>query len=81
MLVILIFNDFINNQNHQLNTIDIVESQAFIFRCELPQGVAIRLSDEHSEYAYFAVTELSDVQQQRVNQCLAFNGVVCSAAF
>ncbi|WP_418358735.1 MULTISPECIES: NUDIX hydrolase [Shewanella] len=57
------------------------QSQAFIFRCELPQGVAIRLSDEHSEYAYFAVTELSDVQQQRVNQCLAFNGVVCSAAF
>ena len=27
-----IFNDFINNQNHQLNTIDIVESQAFIFQ-------------------------------------------------
>jgi 8-oxo-dGTP diphosphatase len=57
------------------------QSQAFIFRCELPQGSKIHLSDEHSEYAYIAVTELSTIQQQRVNQCLAFSGVVCSAAF
>ncbi|MGI1998278.1 NUDIX hydrolase [Shewanella frigidimarina] len=57
------------------------QSQAFIFRCALPQGATIRLSDEHSEYAYVAVTELSTIQQQRVNECLAFSGVVRSAAF
>jgi len=57
------------------------QSQAFIFRCELPQGAQIRLSDEHSEYAYFAVADLSVVQQQRINECLSFSGVVGSAAF
>jgi 8-oxo-dGTP pyrophosphatase MutT (NUDIX family) len=57
------------------------QSQAFIFRCALPQAATIRLSDEHSEYAYVAVTELSNIQQQRVNECLAFSGVVRSAAF
>ena len=57
------------------------QSQAFIFRCELPKGAQISLSDEHSEYAFVAVTELSNIQQQRVNECLAFSGVVRSAAF
>ena len=57
------------------------QSQAFIFRCELPKGAQISLSDEHSEYAFVAVTELSNIQQQRVSECLAFSGVVRSAAF
>ncbi|MFT6124248.1 MAG: hypothetical protein ACJAV0_000380, partial [Shewanella sp.] len=35
----------------------------------------------HSEYAYVAVAELSTIQQQRVNECLSFSGVVRSAAF
>ncbi|MFT6951938.1 MAG: 8-oxo-dGTP diphosphatase [Paraglaciecola sp.] len=57
------------------------QSQAFIFRCELPESTQIILSDEHSEYAYFAVADLSVVQQQRINECLYFNGVVGSTAF
>ncbi|UAL42002.1 NUDIX domain-containing protein [Shewanella inventionis] len=57
------------------------QSQAFIFRCELPKGAKIQLSNEHSEYAFFAVAELSAVQQQRINDCLTFNGQVFSAAF
>ncbi|GGQ11118.1 NUDIX hydrolase [Shewanella litoralis] len=57
------------------------QSQAFIFRCELPESAQIMLSDEHSEYAFFAVADLSLVQQQRINDCLAFNGQVFSAAF
>ncbi|MBB1321737.1 NUDIX domain-containing protein [Shewanella vesiculosa] len=57
------------------------QSQAFIFRCQLPESAQIILSDEHSEYAYFAVADLSAVQQQRINECLAFSGVVTSAAF
>jgi 8-oxo-dGTP diphosphatase len=56
-------------------------SQAFILRCELAEPAQISLSDEHSEYAYFVVTDLSAVQQQRINECLGFSGVVCSAAF
>ncbi|GGP38819.1 NUDIX hydrolase [Shewanella saliphila] len=57
------------------------QSQAFIFRCELPESTQIMLSNEHSEYAFFDVADLSLVQQQRINDCLAFNGQVFSAAF
>ncbi|GGP73694.1 NUDIX hydrolase [Shewanella ulleungensis] len=57
------------------------QSQAFIFRCELTKEAVINLSDEHSDYAFFAVADLSAVQQQRINDCLAFNGQVFSAAF
>lgn len=57
------------------------QSQAFIFRCELPESAQIMLSNEHSDYAFFDVADLSAVQQQRINDCLTFNGQVFSAAF
>ncbi|NRA42310.1 MAG: NUDIX domain-containing protein [Pseudomonadales bacterium] len=56
-------------------------SQAFIFRCALPPGASIKLSNEHTEYKYLPIRELSKVQQQRVNDCLAFEGKVFSAKF
>ena len=56
-------------------------SQAFIFRCELTPSAAIRLSSEHSEYVYQCVDDMSEVQQQRVGDCLAYNGAVVSARF
>ncbi len=58
-----------------------VNSHAFIFRCSLPAGAEIVLSDEHSDYRYFPVAELSPVQQRRVGECLAFAGSVASAKF
>ncbi|QDZ89541.1 NUDIX domain-containing protein [Shewanella decolorationis] len=58
------------------------QSQAFIFRCEFASAYAvIRLSHEHSEFAFHDVDTLSAVQQQRVKDCLNFNGVVVSAKF
>lgn len=57
------------------------QSQAFIFRCELPESAQIMLSNEHCDYAFFDVADLSAVQQQRINDCLTFNGQVFSAAF
>ena len=58
-----------------------VNSHAFIFRCHLPAQTQIQLSDEHSEYRWFDIAQLSDVQQKRVLDCLNFTGTVQSASF
>lgn len=59
----------------------VVNSHAFIFRCELPSDADIVLSEEHSEYRYFPIIELSPVQQKRIQDCIGFKGVVSSAKF
>ncbi|MGE6451788.1 NUDIX hydrolase [Shewanella baltica] len=41
----------------------------------------IHLSHEHSEFAFHDIDTLSAVQQQRIKDCLNFNGVVMSAKF
>jgi 8-oxo-dGTP pyrophosphatase MutT (NUDIX family) len=56
-------------------------SHACIFKCELPSDSKIQLSSEHSEYKYFPLTEMSSIQQQRVLDCLQFDGKVKSAKF
>lgn len=58
-----------------------VSSHAFIFKCYLSKNVQIKLSDEHSEYRWFNLDELSNVQKIRVEDCLNFNGQVVSRAF
>lgn len=58
-----------------------VQSHAFIFRCDLLEDKAIRLSSEHSDYAYFSIEELPPVQRRRVLECIRFNGRVRSARF
>ena len=61
-----------------------VNSHAFIFRCELKNmtgNIKIQLSHEHSEYDWFDLASLSEVQKLRVQDCLAFNGKVMSRAF
>ena len=57
------------------------QSQAFIFRCEIPADSKVRLSSEHTEFKYAPVETMSVVQQQRINECLAFSGKVASAKF
>lgn len=68
------------------------KSQAFIFRCELllpevakngveDEPLPIQLSHEHSAFAFHDIDTLSAVQQQRIKDCLNFNGVVMSAKF
>lgn len=58
-----------------------VHSHAFIFRCQFKQNQQIQLSHEHSAYQWFDVTELSPVQQIRVQDCLTFHGEVRSQSF
>jgi len=58
------------------------QSQAFIFRCVFASAdELIRLSHEHSEFAFHDIDTLSAVQQQRIKDCLNFNGVVVSGKF
>jgi len=56
-------------------------SQVGIFRCELLEEGCICLSNEHSEYKWFDISELSDVQKLRVQDSLNFNGQVKSRSF
>lgn len=57
-----------------------VNSHAFIFRCQL-NNPSIQLSNEHSEYRWFDVAELSTIQKIRVQDCLDFTGEVISRSF
>ncbi len=56
-------------------------SYAFIFRCHLSKDSVIKLSNEHSDYRYHRIDEMSDVQSQRVKDCLDFTGEVVSRVF
>lgn len=58
-----------------------VTSHAFIFRCHLQTDARIKLSDEHSQYAWFEIDTLSEIQKIRVQDCLDFNGTVLSRSF
>ncbi len=56
-------------------------SHACIFKCDLHDWKAVKLSREHSEFRYFTIEELSKVQRQRVSECLDFDGFVKSDKF
>ena len=58
-----------------------VTSHAFIFRCHLTASAEIRLSDEHTAYAWFDLDQLSKVQRIRVEDCLNYTGIVQSRSF
>lgn len=56
-------------------------SHALIFRVEVDPKVKIKLSEEHTDYKYFPIEQLSPIQKRRVLECLTFSGVVRSAKF
>jgi len=56
-------------------------SQVFIFRCNLEDSNNIQLSDEHSEYSFFPISELSQVQKVRVLDSINYSGNVVSRKF
>ena len=56
-------------------------SHAFIFRAFLPEHAEITLSDEHTDYRYFNLDELFDVQKERVLDCLNFTSDVVSRVY
>lgn len=55
-------------------------SHVFVFRVELDVS-NIKLSDEHSEFKFFDLKDMSATQRRRVEDCLNFNGEVQTAAF
>ena len=57
------------------------DSQAFIFRCVICVDSDIVLSDEHSEFKYCHIDDLSEVQKRRVLDCLDYSGAVVSRKF
>ncbi|WP_020412490.1 NUDIX hydrolase [Microbulbifer sp. SSSA007] len=59
----------------------VYNSHVFIFRARFTDRRHITLSNEHSEMAYFPLDQLSEVQRQRVRDCLEFDGSVRSAKF
>lgn len=59
----------------------LLDAHGLIFRCDLPEGCEIRLSEEHSEWRYLSLDEMSPSQRKRVEDCLAFDGTVRSATF
>jgi len=58
-----------------------VQSHAFVFRCTLPTGTTLVLSEEHTAMRYAEPSDLPPVQRQRVLDCLNFDGQVRSAKF
>ena len=56
-------------------------SQAFIFKCALINGSKIMLSQEHTDFKYCPVEEMSMVQKQRIRDCLDYSGTTVSAKF
>lgn len=58
-----------------------VQSHAFIFRCHIKENQNTQLSDEHSEFRWFKLEELTAVQRKRVEDCIHFNGTVVSGKF
>ncbi|MCK8123583.1 NUDIX domain-containing protein [Pseudoalteromonas sp. 2CM39R] len=56
-------------------------SHAFIFRAYIAEDAEIMLSNEHTEYSYFDIDELSKVQKERVLDCLNFTNDVVSKVF
>ena len=58
-----------------------VNSHALIFRCELMENARLVLSEEHSEWKYMRIGEMSESQKKRVEDCLSFSGEVMSWTF
>lgn len=58
-----------------------VNAQVVIFRASLPEGCIINLSSEHSDYDWFCMEELGDIQRLRVMDAVNYSGEVVSRAF
>lgn len=56
-------------------------SHVLLFRCKIPAGSAIRLSEEHSEHRFAEIAELSPVQKRRVEDAIGYDGLIRAAVF
>ncbi|KRE36799.1 NUDIX hydrolase [Paenibacillus sp. Soil522] len=58
-----------------------INAQVGIFRCSISGSQNIKLSEEHSEYKWVHLSELSEVQRVRAIDALDYDGKVISRAF
>ena len=56
-------------------------SQAFVFRCEFDDTSTIELSSEHSEFQFLAPLEVKESHQQKIEDCLNYQGSTVSRKF
>jgi 8-oxo-dGTP diphosphatase len=59
----------------------ILNAQAAIFRCSLPEGADITLSSEHSDYKWARLSELNENQRIRALDAQKYQGQAVSRAF
>ncbi|CAA9371256.1 MAG: hypothetical protein AVDCRST_MAG32-594 [uncultured Nocardioides sp.] len=57
------------------------ESQVGIFRCRLPGGTDIQLSEEHSDFRWAPIHELGGVQAVRVQAAVDYAGALHAQVF
>lgn len=56
-------------------------AQVGIFRCSFRENKLIKLSQEHTEYAYKPIEELGEVQRIRVRNALKINASIACQVF
>ncbi|MGP4071070.1 NUDIX hydrolase [Piscibacillus sp. B03] len=56
-------------------------SQVAMFRCSLPEDEEIKLSHEHSDYDWFPIDELGEIQRIRARDAIEFQGDFISRSF
>lgn len=57
------------------------ESHAILFNCSINLHSQIKLSDEHSDYAWFQIEDLGEIQKKRIKDALIFSGNIATGAF
>jgi len=57
------------------------DSQVVIFRAEIVSTTPIRISEEHSEFAFRPLSELTPIARTRIEDCLNFDGFAKSRRF
>lgn len=57
------------------------ESQVGIFRCGLPVGAEIQLSNEHNDFRWTPICELGGVQAARVQAAMDYDGTLHARVF
>lgn len=58
-----------------------LNAHVLLFRCQLQDDAVIKLSGEHSDWKYCPRDELAKVQRQRIEDCLAYDGLLKTAMF
>lgn len=56
-------------------------SQVCIFRCSIPENNIVSLSNEHTDYKYFDVSDITEIQRIRVEDAKKYNAEIGYRSF